>query len=54
MPAVALAEARHRVQRLLSASGFSQVHDISEGMLGGEYGPGWLARSLPTEPCTDC
>jgi rhodanese-related sulfurtransferase len=35
----------------LLQSGFSQVHDISEGMIGGEYGPGWLARALPTEPC---
>jgi rhodanese-related sulfurtransferase len=41
-------------QQLLTANGFSKVHDISEGMLGGEYGPGWLARSLPTEPCPDC
>jgi rhodanese-related sulfurtransferase len=41
-------------QQLLLQSGFSQVHDISEGMLGGEYGPGWLARALPTEPCTVC
>lgn len=39
-------------QQLLADNGFSQVHDISEGMLGGEYGPGWLARALPTEPCT--
>jgi rhodanese-related sulfurtransferase len=41
-------------QQLLAESGFTDVHDISEGMLGGEYGPGWLARSLPTEPCTLC
>ena len=41
-------------QQLLDANGFTQVHDISEGMLGGEYGPGWLARALPTEPCTLC
>jgi rhodanese-related sulfurtransferase len=41
-------------RQLLLESGFSQVHDISEGMVGGEYGPGWLARSLPTEPCTRC
>jgi rhodanese-related sulfurtransferase len=38
----------------LLQSGFSQVHDISEGMIGGEYGPGWLARALPTEPCQGC
>ena len=41
-------------QQLLLQSGLSEVHDISEGMLGGEYGPGWLARALPTEPCTPC
>jgi rhodanese-related sulfurtransferase len=41
-------------RELLRQSGFSQVHDISEGMVGGEYGPGWLARALPTEPCTLC
>jgi rhodanese-related sulfurtransferase len=41
-------------RQLLTDSGFTEVHDISEGMLGGEYGPGWLARALPTEPCTPC
>jgi rhodanese-related sulfurtransferase len=41
-------------QQLLLQSGFTAVHDISEGMVGGEYGPGGLARSLPTEPCTSC
>jgi rhodanese-related sulfurtransferase len=41
-------------RQLLLESGFSQVHDISEGMVGGEHGPGWLARALPTEPCTFC
>ena len=38
-------------RQLLLQSGFSRVHDISEGMVGGEYGPGWLERALPTEPC---
>lgn len=41
-------------QQWLLQSGFSQVHDISEGIVGGEYGPGWLARSLPIEPCRRC
>jgi rhodanese-related sulfurtransferase len=41
-------------QQLLADSGFTNVHDISEGMVGGEHGPGWLARTLPTEPCTVC
>ena len=40
-------------RQLLLQSGFSRVHDISEGMVGGEYGPGWLARELPTGPCRD-
>jgi rhodanese-related sulfurtransferase len=37
-------------QQLLAHEGFSQVYDIGEGMQGGEHGPGWLARALPTEP----
>jgi rhodanese-related sulfurtransferase len=41
-------------RRLLAERGFSQVHDISEGMKGGSGGPGWLARELPTEPCKLC
>ena len=39
---------------ILEEAGFTSVHDISEGMIGGEYGPGWLARALPTEPCASC
>jgi rhodanese-related sulfurtransferase len=42
--------ARH----LLLGSGFSRVYDIGEGMVGGEFGPGWLARALPIEPCAGC
>ena len=41
-------------QRLLAASGFTTVHDISEGVLGGPNGPGWRDRALPTEPCRVC
>jgi len=41
-------------QALLERAGFSEVQDISEGMIGGENGPGWLARDLPTEPCDVC
>lgn len=41
-------------QELLTAGGFTRVHDISEGMLGGDHGPGWLERQLATEPCTLC
>ena len=39
---------------LLAQAGFTSVHDISEGMIGGTNGPGWLARRLPTEPCKAC
>jgi len=39
---------------LLERAGFANVHDISEGMIGGENGPGWLARDLPIEPCAVC
>ena len=39
---------------LLVNSGFTQVSSISEGMLGSSYGPGWLARDLPLEPCANC
>jgi rhodanese-related sulfurtransferase len=39
---------------LLAQAGFSDVHDISEGVIGGRSGPGWLARELPTEPCKAC
>ncbi|MEM7022188.1 MAG: rhodanese-like domain-containing protein [Pseudomonadota bacterium] len=41
-------------QQLLAEQGFTQVHDISEGVLGGEFGPGWLQRDLATEPCEIC
>lgn len=39
---------------LLAEAGFTAVHDISEGMVGGPNGPGWLQRDLPTEPCKVC
>jgi rhodanese-related sulfurtransferase len=39
---------------LLAAAGFTSVHDVSEGVVGGANGPGWLARRLPTEPCKVC
>lgn len=39
---------------LLERAGFADVQDISEGVIGGPNGPGWLARDLPTEPCGVC
>ncbi len=41
-------------QKLLADNGFTAVHDIGEGVIGGEQGPGWLQRRLPTEPCAVC
>lgn len=32
----------------LAEAGFTNVLDVSEGMLGSSAGPGWLARGLPT------
>ncbi len=39
---------------LLQKRGYTQVLDISEGMLGNNKGAGWLGRALPTEACSDC
>lgn len=36
-----------RTARALTEAGFTNVLDVSEGMLGSSAGPGWLARGLP-------
>jgi rhodanese-related sulfurtransferase len=36
-----------RLANALTESGFTQVLDVSEGMLGSSAGPGWIARGLP-------
>ncbi len=36
-----------RMANALTDHGYSQVLDVSEGMLGSSSGPGWLARGLP-------
>lgn len=43
-----------RARRFLEANGFTQVHDVSEGMMGRGDRPGWLARRLPVERCAVC
>jgi len=43
-----------RARRFLEAEGFTNVQDVSEGMLGRGDQPGWLARGLPTQPCGTC
>ena len=41
----------HRTQRFLSQRSFTQVLYVSEGMLGRNAAPGWLARNLPVKKC---
>lgn len=38
------------LQQELSRRGFTNVADVSEGMLGSPAGPGWLKRGLPVKP----
>ena len=40
--------------KLLASRGYTQVMEISEGMLGNGHGAGWLARDLPISICKDC
>jgi rhodanese-related sulfurtransferase len=39
-----------RLSRVLRESGFTNVIDVPEGMLGSYAGPGWLERGLPLVP----
>jgi len=39
-----------QIQRLLVSRGFSQVYNITEGMVGSSVGPGWIKRGLPVDP----
>jgi rhodanese-related sulfurtransferase len=43
-----------RAQETLRKLGYTQVFDVIEGMLGRGNQPGWIARGLPTRPCTEC
>ena len=43
-----------RAVGLLQETGFSRIHDISEGMFGNGKAPGWLARNLPVAACEGC
>ncbi len=38
----------------LAEAGYTHVYNIREGMFGSPDGPGWLARGLPTDPCSTC
>lgn len=42
-----------QVQRLLQERGFTQVHNVKEGMAGSDAGPGWIKRGLPVESCSN-
>lgn len=39
-----------RLAAKLTSAGFSSILDVSEGMLGSDAGPGWIARGLPVLP----
>ena len=39
-----------RVATALRRMGFSDLHDVSEGMTGSRAGPGWLRAGLPVTP----
>ena len=41
-------------QKVLGEAGFTRVFNIREGFAGGPYGPGWVKRGLPVEPCPNC
>ena len=41
-------------QALLQGQGFTDVHNLAEGMHGSREGHGWLAEDLPVQPCSVC
>lgn len=44
-----------RAEKILTAAGFTNLRNVSEGMLGRpDAGPGWLKRGLPVTPCREC
>ncbi len=43
-----------KAQEFLTRQGFTNVHNIVEGMLGNRTDPGWIARGLPVVPCPTC
>lgn len=38
----------------LQQRGFSRVYHVAEGMLGSQFGPGWIGSGLPVEDCSTC
>ncbi len=43
-----------QMQKALMEMGFTNVHNIAEGMAGSRHGPGWMRRGLPVEACASC
>jgi rhodanese-related sulfurtransferase len=43
-----------KAQEILMRHGFTNVHNIVEGMLGNQTDPGWIARGLPVVSCPSC
>ena len=39
-----------RLANALHEAGYTQVLDVSEGMIGAAAGPGWVAANLPLKP----
>ena len=42
-----------QVQRYLESQGFTNIHNVKEGMAGSSAGPGWIKRGLPVETCSN-
>ncbi len=38
------------MNRLLERGGYQNIADVSEGMLGGRHGKGWIPSGLPIKP----
>jgi rhodanese-related sulfurtransferase len=38
------------LQHILTGMGYDNITDVSEGMIGGVYGPGWIKSKLPVAP----
>ncbi len=56
-PIILICRTGHRtslMQAALTQFGFKYVYHVSGGMMGSIGAPGWVAKGLPVEPCTQC
>lgn len=56
-PVVLICRTGNRTSQVVPALqqwGFSRVYHIPEGMLGSQFGPGWIRSGLPVEDCSAC